>query len=197
MRRDTWIPLVALAVIVVALASLPPERHVGHLLVPIFVHGALIRTGVVLFLFGALMAIIVLAWADPWAQRWTRAFQVTALVAWAAGFVVSFYPSYVTWGTPIAWSEPRTQMVVRVMAVAVLVFGLARWINDPRAIAAASALVGLAVPLLVWRTGVIRHPIDPIGTSPSLRFQVTYLLVLLCTVAIGLWSTYRLAERGE
>ncbi len=194
MRRDTWIPIVAGVALIVTLALLPPERYLGRLLIPIYVHGALVRTGALLFVTGALMALVAIGWGAPWAWKWTRALQVTALISWGAGFVISFYPSYATWGTPIAWSEPRTQMVIRVLVVALLAFGVARWLNEPYITAGASIVVGLAVPLLIWRTGVIRHPIDPIGTSPSARLQMAYLIVLLCTVVIALWGTYRLAE---
>ncbi len=194
MRRDTWIPVAAVGVMAVTLALLPPERHLGRLLIPIYIHGALVRTGVILFLAGALSAIVALVANESWAWEWTRALQISALASWTAGFIVSFYPSYAAWGTIIAWSEPRTQMVIRVLVVALVVFGVARWLNDPRAMAAASVLVGVAVPTLIWRTGVIRHPVDPIGTSPSARFQVAYMIVLLCTFAIGVWGTYRLVE---
>ncbi len=195
MRRDAWIPVVAVGTLMVTLALLPPERHLGRLLVPIYVHGALVRTGVFLFLAGALTAVVALVLGEDWAWRWTRTLQITALGSWGLGFLISFYPSYVAWGTAIAWSEPRTQMVIRVLAVAIIVFGLARWLGEPAAIAGASILLGLAVPLLIWQTGVIRHPVDPIGTSPSLRFQLMYVIIVLCVVVLALWVTYRLAER--
>lgn len=195
MRRDTWVPVAAVVIMALTLALLPPERHLGRLLVPIYVHGALVRSGVILFLAGALAAIAALVTDDPGVWRWTRALQVTSLSAWAAGFILSFYPSYATWGTIIAWSEPRTQMVIRVLVVTLVVFGAARWLDDARAIAAASILMGVAVPILILRTGVIRHPVDPIGTSPSVWFRVAYLIVLLCMLVLCMWGTYRLAEQ--
>ena len=193
MRRDVWIPVISGGVLAVTLALLPPERHVGRLLVPIFIHGALVRTGVLLFAVGVPAALAALILETPWAWNWTRGLQVTAWVAWLVGFVVSFYPSHVTWGTPIAWSEPRTQMVVRVLVVTLLAFGVARWLDEPKITAGVSILVGVAVPLLVWHTGVIRHPVDPIGTSPSIRFQIAYMVTVGCMVIIGVWGTYRLA----
>ncbi len=195
MRRQIWIPVGALAVLLLTLVFLPPERHLGRLLTLIYLHGALIRVGMVLFVAGAIVAIAFLATRRQWAWQWTRALQVTAFSTWALGFIISFYPTYVTWGTPIAWSEPRTQMVVRVLVVAGLAFGVARWLNSPLLVAGSSALIGLTIPILVWQTGVIRHPLNPIGESPSFMLRAAYILIVLSLLIIALWETACIAEK--
>lgn len=196
MQRLLLVPILAVIVLGVALMLMPPERSVGYLLRVIFVHGALVQVAVGLFVLGALAALLALVTDHPRAWAWTRAAQVTALEAWLAGFIVSFYPSYVTWGAPIVWAEPRTQMMTRVLIVAVLVFSISRWVEDRRVIALGTGAVGLLVPFLVWRTAVIRHPLDPVGTSPSVALRVSYALVLASLAILGVWWTARLAERN-
>ncbi len=194
MRRTLWIPLAALFVMIAALLLMPPERHLGRLLALIYVHGTLVRTGIVLFVMGAIAGAIALIKDSPDAWAWTYALQATSLGAWLSGFIISFYPSYVTWGTLVAWSEPRTQMVVKVIAIATMVFLVARWLGDRRIVAGASVVIGLIVPLLVWRTGVIRHPIDPVGTSPSVALRTAYTVALFCMIVIGVWVTAQVAR---
>lgn len=197
MRTHTWIPIGALVVLLVTLLLLPPERHLGRLLALIYLHGAFIRVGVVLFVAGAGSALVFLATRQSWAWRWTRALQITALSSWTLGFVISFYPSYVTWGTPIAWSEPRTQMVVRVLVVATLAFGIAYWLDSPPLAAVASTLIGLAIPILIWRTGVIRHPLNPVGESPSLVLRLAYGIIIVCLLVASFWGTAQIATSAS
>ena len=194
MHRFRWLPVSAAAVLLATLILMPPERSVGGLLRVIFLHGALVRVAVGLFLLSGLAALVALVKEAPQAWAWTRALQLVALVAWAAGFVISFYPSYVTWGTAIVWAEPRTQMMVRVLVIATLVFGITRWLDDDRLIAVGTLAVGLMVPLLIALTGVIRHPLDPVGTSPSLTLRLTYGLVIASLGVLALWWAAYMVE---
>ena len=194
MSKHRWIPGLVSFVLIVTFGLMPPERHLGRLLIPIYIHGALIRTGLLFFLGGAVVSLWAFWRGGARLWAWVEALQWTALGSWALGFVVSFYPSYVTWGTPVAWDEPRTRMVVQVMVVAAIVFGVARWMNEQWIKGGASVVMGLITLLLVWRTGVIRHPIDPIGSSPSFVMRIAYLVVLLGFIIWGLWTADYLAS---
>ncbi len=187
MSKHRWIPGVVSFVLIMTFGLMPPERHLGRLLIPIYIHGALIRAGVLLFLLGAGVGMWVLWREHPLLWAWIDALQWTALAAWILGFVVSFYPSYVTWGTPIAWDEPRTRMVVQVIVTAIVVFGVAQWLGARWLKAGASIVIGGLTVLLVWRTGVIRHPIDPIGSSPSISMRLAYAIVVLGFLVWALW----------
>ncbi len=196
MSKHRWIPWVIAVILVVTFGFMPPERHLGRLLIPIYIHGALIRTGILLFILGAAIGIWVLFQDRPVLWAWVDALQWTALAAWVLGFVVSFYPSYVTWGMPIAWDEPRTRMVVQIVVVAIIVFGVSQWLGERWLKAGASVVMGVLTLLLVWRTGVIRHPIDPIGSSPSTAMRLAYLVVLLGFLVWALWTADYLVSRS-
>jgi hypothetical protein len=47
---------------------------------------------------------------------------------------------------------------------------------------------------MVERTGVLRHPLDPIGTSPSSMMRLIYLLLLLPIVASLFLAAWRLTQ---
>ncbi len=185
------------AVLLLTLLLMPPERHVGRLLTLIYLHGALIRSGAALFVLGGVAAIWALITDTPRAWRWVAALQITAWTTWVLGFIVSFYPSYVTWGAPVVWAEPRTRMVVNVALIAGVLFLSVRWLEDRRWLAAASLLIAVTLPLLLWRTGVIRHPLDPIGSSPSNRLRLAYSIILLCTFILGGIATVWLQHKWE
>ncbi len=195
MRLLKGIAGIAGIVLVLTLLLLPPERHVGRLL--IYFHGALIRSGAALFILGGGVAVWALVTNSSLAWRWLAALQITAWMTWVLGFVVSFYPSYVTWGAPVVWAEPRTRMVVNVALIAGVLFLAVRWLDDRRWMAVASLLIALAIPVLLWRTGVIRHPLDPVGTSPSATLKWAYILVLISTLTLGCVGTAWLQHRWQ
>lgn len=197
MKPLTWALLFLMVLLVLVLVLMPPERHLGRLLTVVYLHGALIRTGAFLFIVGALVAVAALVREDEKIWQWTAAFQVTAWSIWTLGFVVSFYPSYVTWGKAVVWAEPRTRMVVQVAAVSGFLFVLARWLGERVWIGISSLVVGVTLPLLLWRTGVIRHPLDPVGTSPSVLLRVSYDVVLLITTLLGVLLTAWLVQYVE
>ena len=187
MKRQHVVILLILAVLAGALVVLPPERRLGRLLVLIYLHGALVRTAVVFFLAAAVAGGLALARSRTSLFRWSEALYLTAVSSWTLGFVLSFYPSYAAWGTFIAWSEPRTQMAMRVLLLSLLFLIVARWVADLHWLGIVHLLMGFLVPVLVARTGVVLHPLDPIGTSPSVTLRTIYLVVLACTLALGVF----------
>ncbi len=195
MKRLALAVLLLTVLLVVVLLLMPPEKHLGRLLTVIYLHGALIRAGALLFLLGGVAGMVALITGDERAWRWTTALQITSWSTWTLGFVVSFYPSYVTWGSAIVWSEPRTRMVVQVALVSAFLFLLARWLEERVWVAVSSIVVGVTLPLLLWRTGVIRHPLDPVGTSPSTALRLSYLTVLSIVILLGLTVTAWVVER--
>ncbi len=185
MKRLKWIGLPFILLLGLTLIWMPPERHLGRLLTLIYLHGALIRTGALLFSLGGVIALVALATRDKRTWEWMYAFQVTAWGTWVLGFLLSIYPSFVTWGAPVVWGEPRTRMVLQVALVSGLLFLVGWWLGARAWSAVMSLVVGGLVPLLVWRTGVIRHPLNPIGTSPSTTFRLAYAIVLFSIVVLA------------
>ena len=95
-------------------------------------------------------------------------------------------------GLWIAWGEPRVTMTLQVAAAGLIVIAVTWLVDSGRFTAVANLLLGLTVFFLVERTGVLRHPLDPIGASPSSTLQFVYLLLLAPIVASMFLVAWRL-----
>ena len=90
-----------------------------------------------------------------------------ALVLWVLGFVLSTIPAKLSWGVWIDFSEPRTQMTLQVLAACIIFLLLTRWVDHPTFTAVAQLVLSWARLSLNRSAGVVRHPLNPIGTSGS------------------------------
>ena len=111
---------------------------------------------------------------------------------WLAHFIVSMPATRLTWGPWIAWGEPRVTMTLQVAAAGLIVIAVTWLVDSRRFTAVANLLLGLTVFFLVERTGVLRHPLDPIGASPSSTLRLIYLFLVLPIVASMFLVAWRL-----
>jgi hypothetical protein len=70
-------------------------------------------------------------------------------------------------------------------------------LNDNRLSALANLLLGLAVLLMDVGTGVLRHPLNPIGDSTSNAIQLYYAGILLTCLALLLLLAWTLVQRSR
>ncbi len=198
------------------LLGMPPEKTLGPVIKLVYLHGALSRAGMIGFWAAGLVAAAyllqvaakLLRWSrqapsgvmpphfqslrsDAKLLRWSRAFLWSGWLYWVAHFLVSMPATRLTWGPWVAWGEPRVTMTLQVIAVGLVVIAADRLLDNRRFAAIANLLLAVAVFALVERTGVLRHPLDPIGGSPSATLRVIYLALLAPIVAgMGLLAGY-------
>jgi hypothetical protein len=67
-------------------------------------------------------------------------------------------------------------------------------LEHPTFTAGAAAALAAALLLQAARTGVIRHPLDPIGASPSAFLRLIYLLLLVPLIAAMVLVAWRLSR---
>jgi hypothetical protein len=205
-HREGWFvptharfPFWALFGVCVALAALvlllmPAEKTIGQVIKIVYLHGALSRAGMVGFVAAGAAGLAYLLRPRPVLARWTRALVLSGWIYWVAHFIVSMPATRLTWGPWIAWGEPRVTMTLQIIAVGLAVIGITWLVEDARFAAVANLLFGIAVLVLAARTGVLRHPLDPIGSSPSAILQLTYLLLLIpvvCSMVLVAWQFAR------
>jgi hypothetical protein len=130
----------------------------------------------------------------PALAAWTQGLLLSGWAFWVAHFVVSMPATRLTWGPWIAWGEPRVTMTLQLIGAGLVVLLVSWLIKDPRFTAFAAAALGLAVAWMAASTGVIRHPLDPIGTSPSATFQLIYLALLVPVIGSMALIAWRLSE---
>lgn len=176
-----------LALLAVLLILSPAERQLGNLIKVIYLHGALARVGLYALMLAGLPALVYLVQPKPALLRWSNALQVAGMIVFVVHFALSVIPTHETWGVWIAFDEPRTRMSLQIIGVGLLVIVVRHLIADRRFSAIANLLLGGAVLLLNVRTGVLRHPLNPIGDSTSASIQLFYAGILLtCAVLTGL-----------
>ncbi len=182
--RRFW-QLIALCAVLAAtiLLIMPLEKTLGQVIKIVYLHGALSRAGMLGMFAAGVAGVLHLLTRRAALARWTTGFLLSGWGFWIAHFIVSMPATRLTWGPWIAWGEPRVTMTLQLAAAGLIVLLGSRMVGDARFTSAAAAALALAVGWMASGTGVIRHPLDPIGTSPSAIFQLIYLLLLIPVVA--------------
>ncbi len=185
--------LVALLALLLILS--PAERQLGNLIKVIYVHGALARVGLYALMLAGLLGLAYLIRPTPALLRWSNAVQVAGMIVFIIHFALSVIPTHETWGVWIAFDEPRTRMSLQIIGVGTLVIVVRHLLDDRRFSAVANLLLGAAVLLLNLRTGVLRHPLNPIGESTSSAIQLYYAAILLTCAALTGLLAWWLSQR--
>jgi hypothetical protein len=193
-RRAFWLLLaVCASMALLILALMPAEKTLGQVIKIVYLHGALSRAGMLGFAAAGVSAGVYLVRPRPQIIRWAVALLLSGWCFWVAHFLVSMPATRLTWGPWVAWGEPRVWMTLQIAAAGLIVLGVSALLREPRFTAVAIALLALAIAVMAARTGVLRHPLDPIGTSPSATLRFVYLLLLLPIVASMFLIAWRLA----
>ncbi|MCX6031493.1 MAG: hypothetical protein NT169_19610 [Chloroflexi bacterium] len=195
LRRHFW-PLLALcaALAGLILALMPAEKTLGPVIKLVYLHGALSRGGMLGLIAAGGVGLAYLVRPRPALARWTAGLALSGWGFWVLHFIVSMPATRLTWGPWIAWGEPRVTMTLQVIGVGLAVLIVSRLVDSTAFTAAANLLLGATVALLVGRTGVFRHPLDPIGESPSATLRLIYLALLIPIIAAMLLVAWRLAQ---
>ena len=197
LRRRFWLVLgLCIAMATLLLILMPGEKTLGWVIKIVYLHGALSRAGMIGLWAAGVAGVVYLIRPRPALARWTSALLLCGWSYWVAHFLVSIPATRLTWGPWVAWGEPRVTMTLRVLVVGLVVIVITRLLKDARFTAAAATLLAVAVALLVGGTGVLRHPLDPIGSSPSTLFRLTYLLLLVPVIASMVLIAWRLTQHA-
>jgi heme exporter protein C len=183
----------ALALLILAL--MPAEKTLGQVIKIVYLHGALSRAGMLGFAAAGVFAGTYLIQPRPQFIRWAEALLISGLGFWIAHFLVSMPATRLTWGPWIAWGEPRVTMTLQIAAAGLIVLGVSALLKEPKFTATAIVLLAVTIAIMAARTGVLRHPLDPIGTSPSAALRFIYLLLLLPIVSGMFLIAWRLTAR--
>jgi hypothetical protein len=200
------LPLVAGGLTLLLLVGVwlaPAEARLGNLVKLVYVHGALVWTGLLSFTLAGVLGLVALVVRLPIWYRGTRAAGVAALIVWIVYIISSMAVTGLTWGQLIAWNEPRVRATGLIL-VAAVVLALVAWLMDHGGFTAAVNVIMGVVPWVVVRqAGVIRHPVDPIGGSGSAAIQGFYVLIVITVAALAatliawLWARAELRSRRE
>ncbi len=189
----------ALAVIAVAAAMIvwlaPPERTMGYGIRPVYVHVALIWTGMSGMLAAGLLGLALALSSRTDVGEWMDTVGWVTLGFLAAALIASFAAQTVNWNG-IFLDEPRMHVSIRVLAVFLIVQIANRWLPWNRARGLVVAVTAAVVLASMRFTPLVLHPKDPISISSSVPIQLTFVvLFLLCLAAAAVAVRYMMQRR--
>lgn len=200
------LPLLAavlLILLVVWIVLAPAESRLGNVIKLVFVHGALVWSGLLAFTIAGVSGLVALtanhivgalaarsrSLTGRRARAWYRGAEsssLAALIVWIAYVISSMAVTGLAWGQVIAWNEPRVRATGLILLAAVVLYIVARLVANRDFTAVVSVLMGIVPWIVVKQAGVMRHPVDPIGGSESATIQTFYALILLTVVGLTL-----------
>jgi len=190
-RSAAW--LAALAILFILS---PSEKTLGDVVKLVYLHGALVRTGLLAFSIAGILGAIALASGRSWAIEWGRAVGHAALIVWVLYAVSSMVVTYLAWGVAIAWGEPRVRVSAQILMAALGFWAVALFLTHWRVKAALNLVLGALAWILVRSAGVVIHPVDPIGGSSSVAIQTFYAGIVACVILLAVELSLWLKSRG-
>lgn len=186
MQRWTLPFLAGLVMLLALLLWLSPaERTLGQTVKLVYLHGALVRTAMAVFVVGLPVNLVALVGGRGGWCAWGKAIAWTAVAIWLAHALFSMVTTYAAWGVFIAWFEPRTRFTFTLAVVGLVIVAVARLVGNDRFSALAFALLAGLTLSLAPRLGVVQHPLDPIASSPSNAIRTFYAAILAVSLVIG------------
>ncbi len=199
-KRSRTLSVILLACLVLLLWLAPAERTLGQKIKLIYLHGALVRTAMALLAISFPLNVIALVRSHPRWLNWGKAFFGAAAIIWLMHTLFSMVTTRVTWGVWIAWFEPRTRFTFILASALIIAVVTTYVISDDRFTAFVFAVLAGTTLALLPQLGVIQHPLNPIGTSPSAQIKEFYVAILLVSLALGgllvIWLQSKLTTGG-
>ncbi len=176
--------LLALALIASAVVWLAPaEAAMGDGIRPVYVHAALIWTGMVGLLAASILGLAIALWNHKTLDDWLNVVGWVTLGFMLASLVASFAAQIVNWNG-IFLDEPRTQISMRVLAAFLIAQIAGQWLPWPRLRGLVMALTAVIALVSMRLSPLVLHPRDPISTASSVGIQATFAaLFILCLLA--------------
>ena len=190
------IPVLAILALVLVWL-LPEEQTIDWVIRLVFLHGALVQAGLILFAGAGLLGLLYLVRRRPGVYGWLVAFQQAAVILWVVYEISSMAVTYLSWGEWIAWNEPRVQASFHVLWFSVVSLVLTWWVGNRTFTALANLVVAAMAWFLVKGATIFRHPFNPIGASGSSLYQWLFPVLLIVVLLLGFEVARLLHTIGE
>lgn len=188
-----------LLVLIVLTALLSPlDKTLGTSVRMVYVHGAIIRVILALFVgAGALGVGFLVMRRSNW-LAWARAIFEAALALWVVYLGISVVTTLQTWGG-IPWFEPRWAFTLQMTVLAPILYAAGVVLKNDRVMAGLCAAYPVIMLFLLSQARLVLHPIDPIAESGDAAIQLAYVIMLVWWALVGVqvvrgmraWQTAR------
>jgi hypothetical protein len=171
----------------------PEDKELGAILKLIYLHGALVTSGLSLFTAAGLVSLISL-FRSRMNFKMLFAIEKTAIIFWIAATIIGDLTSVFAWGG-INPGEPRFAATIIISMVSVGVYFISTAIDNRKIISFLGIGLALSVWALMGSAGKILHPDNPFAASES-SFRMFFFLILLVFLAASV-LTVRWIKRRE
>jgi hypothetical protein len=199
----SWVLLVGVVITAVFLLYLAPEeKTLGAGIRAVYVHVALIWTGLAGLVVAGLLGLALLLTGQPRLAAWLPTVGWVGFAFYAAGVIMSAVASKVNWGN-IFWQEPRMMVALNNLALTLIVLATNIWLPWPRLRGLFHALLPLVIVWFTRRAPLVLHPQNPIFSSDALGIQLAFLGLFGLTAVVAAWivwwlkSARRVVEGGD
>lgn len=161
----------------------PEEKELGAIMKLIYLHGALITSGLSLFTAAGIVSIILL-FKRRINFRLLFAIEKAALIFWIAATIIGILTSVLAWGG-IFPGEPRFATSIIITLVSAGAYFVSTAIDNPKIISFLGIGLSLSVWALMGSAGKILHPDNPFGASePSIRIFFFMITLVFLTASV-------------
>jgi hypothetical protein len=117
------------SLLVLLILAVPAEKTLGNIIKIVFLHAALVQTGLLLFACAALLGLWYFFQKKKKILKYCEAVQETTVIVWVLYAFSSMWVTFLAWGKLVAWDEPRVRSSALILFFAILVLFVARWVN--------------------------------------------------------------------
>ena len=176
------------------LAFAPEEKELGTGIRSVYVHVALTWTGMSGIIIAGLVGLVAAIWNREDIQSWATTITWIALSFFGLGLVMSVIAAGINWGA-VFWREPRTNMVLQILAYGLIVQGLNYWPLPGRLKGILNVLLAVILLVLVLTTPLVLHPENAARTAESLAIQSTFFSLYLISLTAAALIALKLHAR--
>ncbi len=172
----------------------PLDSQLGPVLKLVYLHGALIFTG--LFLFAAVGFVGIASLLRNSLKDLLLDIERTAIVFWLSAAIVGNIASELAWGG-IYWNEPRLKVIIIISLISLSVYFLSTASGNDKIKSILGIALSSIVFLLILSAGKIMHPVNPFGASDSsirFFFGIITFVSLIISIQIVHWLSQKRKE---
>ncbi len=166
----------------------PEDKSLGPMLKLVYLHGALIYTGLLLFLAAGLVSLMSLLRKR---QGFSLLFSIerTAIIFWVAATIIGDLTSVLAWGG-LNFSEPRFSATIIISLLSISVYFISTAMDNYKIVSFLGIGLAASVWVLMSNSGKILHPDNPFGVSePSIKlfFIMISLVFFIASILTVRW----------
>ena len=163
----------------------PEEKTMGAGIKSVYVHVALIWTGLLGLLVAAALGFALAIFNRSALHAWMQRIGWVTLGVLSLSVIASVVAQIINWNG-IFWDEPRSVVQFQTLAAFIIAQVVIQWLPWYRVRGLVVGVTVVVILTVIRIAPLVLHPENPIGTSNSSGIQLTFLILfVLSTLGAG------------